>query len=373
MILQDHFGQRSTGSFTLVVKGDGNADELVPQVRAAAERAAAELPTGRVVSVDRGERRRRRGADRLEPRARGLEGPDGRHAQGGRHDPRGRQVFLTGQAAIEHDLDPVFSEDLAKGEMIAIPIALLILVFTFGTLAFLLPFAFAIVTIPTTLGIIWIFANFMELTTYLTNLVTLIGLGIAIDYSLLIVYRFREELRRSASRDEAIVTTMGTAGRAVVFSGTAVAIGLAMLLFMPLAVHSRVRRRRPDHSGGVRPRGHHVPAGRALVRREAARPGAAPAEALDRAPGRPRARLLGGARAVHHALPEARRVLDRRVPASCSRSRCSRSQLGPGSNEGIPRDLEAVQGFDILSGAVGAGAVAPTAIVIDTGQPGRRT
>ena len=118
--------------------------------------------------------------------------------------------------------------------MIAIPIALLILVFTFGTLAFLLPFAFAIVTIPTTLGIIWIFANFMELTTYLTNLVTLIGLGIAIDYSLLIVYRFREELRRSASRDEAIVTTMGTAGRAVVFSGTAVAIGLAMLLFMPL-------------------------------------------------------------------------------------------------------------------------------------------
>src|SRR3990170_7920835 len=74
----------------------------------------------------------------------------------------------------------------------------------------------------------------MELTTYLTNLVALIGLGIAIDYSLLIVYRFREELRGGASRDDAIVKTMATAGRAVVFSGTAVAIGLAMLLFMPL-------------------------------------------------------------------------------------------------------------------------------------------
>ena len=97
----------------------------------------------------------------------------------------GAEVYLTGQAAIEHDLDPVFAEDLLQGELIAVPIALLILVFTFGTLAFLLPFAFTIVTIPTTLGIIWVFANFMELTTYLTNLVTLIGLGIAIDYSLL--------------------------------------------------------------------------------------------------------------------------------------------------------------------------------------------
>ena len=51
VILQDHFGQRSTGSFTLVAKGEGNANELVPQVRAAAERAAEKLPTGRVVSV----------------------------------------------------------------------------------------------------------------------------------------------------------------------------------------------------------------------------------------------------------------------------------------------------------------------------------
>ena len=131
--------------------------------------------------------------------------------------------------------EPVFTADLKKGELfIAIPIALVILVVTFGTLSFLLPFAFALVTIPTTLGIIWIFANLMELTTYLTNLVSLIGLGIAIDYSLLMVYRFREELRAGRTRDEAIVTMMCTAGRAVVFSGTAVAIGLALLLFMPL-------------------------------------------------------------------------------------------------------------------------------------------
>src|ERR687887_2368732 len=69
---------------------------------------------------------------------------------------------------------------------------------------------------------------------YTTNLIQLIGLGIAVDYSLLVVYRFREELRDGRDKDEAIVRTMETAGRAVVFSGATVAIGLALLLFMPL-------------------------------------------------------------------------------------------------------------------------------------------
>src|SRR5437588_612532 len=71
------------------------------------------------------------------------------------------------------------------------------------------------------------------MATYVTNLVQLIGLGIAIDYSLLVVYRFREELAKNGSVDEAIARTMKTAGRAVVFSGATVAIGLALLLFMP--------------------------------------------------------------------------------------------------------------------------------------------
>ena len=126
----------------------------------------------------------------------------------------GAEVYLTGQAATEHDLDPVFEEDLQRGEFfIALPIALALLVLAFGTLAFLLPFAFALFTIPTTLGLVWVVANFMELTTYLTNMVSLIGLGIAIDYSLLVVYRFREELGEGGLADDAIVRTMND-GRA---------------------------------------------------------------------------------------------------------------------------------------------------------------
>ena len=94
----------------------------------------------------------------------------------------GAELYLTGQAAIEHDLDPVFANDLKVGELfIAIPIALVLLVFVFGTLSFLLPFVFALFTISVTLGIIWIFANAFELTTYIQNMVMLIGLGIAID------------------------------------------------------------------------------------------------------------------------------------------------------------------------------------------------
>src|ERR1044072_916562 len=148
---------------------------------------------------------------------------------------RSAETFVSGQAAIEHDLDPVFSHDLKVGELaIAIPIAFLILLFVFGTAAVLVPFMFALATIPATLSIIWIFAQFMELTTYLQNLVMLIGFGIAIDYSLLVVYRYREELGSGKDKEEAIVATMETAGRAVVFSGSAVGIGLALMIFMPL-------------------------------------------------------------------------------------------------------------------------------------------
>ncbi|MET1008578.1 MAG: MMPL family transporter, partial [Gaiellaceae bacterium] len=234
-ILEDHFGQKTTGSFTIVVRGEpGSAQELVGPVGAAAARASAVLPTSEVVSVQPVSDTvvTAQIVSNLEPAdAKGYT-DDMRAAVG---EIPGGEAYVSGQAAIEHDLDPVFAEDLKVGELfIAVPIALLILVFVFGTLAFLLPFVFAAVAIPTTLAIIWIFANFMELTTYLQNLVMLIGFGIAIDYSLLVVYRYREELGKAASKDDAIVRTMETAGRAVVFSGSAVGIGLALMLFMPL-------------------------------------------------------------------------------------------------------------------------------------------
>jgi RND superfamily putative drug exporter len=367
-LLERHFGQRSTGSFTLVARSDGNAAALVPRVRAAARRAVAELPTGRLVSVAplTEDVVAAEIVSNLEP-ARSKGRTDDMRAAAG--EIEGAEVWLTGQAAIERDLDPVFREDLRKGEVIAVPIALLILVFTFGTLAFLVPFAFALVTIPTTLGIVWVFANFMELTTYLTNLVTLIGLGIAIDYSLLVVYRYREELRRGLSRDDALVATMATAGRTVVFSGAAVAVGLALLLFMPLPFL------RGFGLGGlfvpavsVLAAVTFLPAVLSLVGRPLDRVRLVPASWIGRRADHERGfwaalasfimrypKLVAGATAallVALALP----VLT--------------LELGPGSNEGIPRHIEAVQGYDVLAEAVGAGATAPAVLVVDTGREG---
>ena len=368
LILEEHFGQRSTGSFTVVVDGEGNARALVPEVRAAASRAAAELPTGRLVSVGAvtDDVVVARIVSELEPADSKGRTDDMRRAIG---SIDGATVYVTGQAAIEHDLDPVFAEDLLRGELIAVPIALLILVFTFGTLAFLIPFVFAIVTIPTALALVWIFANFMELATYLQNMVTLIGLGIAIDYSLLVVHRFREELRRDSDRDEAIVRTMATTGRAVVFSGTAVGIGLALLLFMPLPFL------RGFGLGGLI-----IPAVSVL--------GAVtflPVVLSVFGPG------LDGVRLLPRSWLERRDDHERGFWARLARGIMRHAkvvaaltsgfllllttpilalELGPGSNEGIPRGLEAVDGYDVLAAAIGAGATAPANIVVDTGSAG---
>jgi RND superfamily putative drug exporter len=340
----------------------------VPQVRAAAERAAAELPTGRVASVSpvSDDVVAAQIVSALEPADSKGRTDDMRLAAG---SIPGGSLYVTGQAAVEHDLDPVFADDLLRGELIAVPIALVILVFTFGTLAFLLPFAFAVVTIPTTLGIIFVFANVMELTTYITNLVTLVGLGIAIDYSLLVVYRFREELRKGTSRDEAIVTTMATAGRAVVFSGTAVAIGLALLVFMPLPFM------RGFGIGGLA-----IPAVSVLA-------AVTLLPALLSLVGRPldRVRLLPRGLSERRADPDqgfwpvlARFVMRHAKAVSAATAAflvlltlpVLTLELGPGSNAGIPRELESMRGYAALTEAVGAGALAPTVVVVDSGRAG---
>jgi RND superfamily putative drug exporter len=366
-ILEDQFGQKSTGAFTVVVRSDGPAARIVPEVRRAAKRASDELPTSRVAGVAPV-------ADdvvvativsELEPADAKGHTDAMRQAIGDIDDA---EVWLTGQAATEHDLDPVFEEDLQRGEFfIALPIALVLLILTFGTLAFLLPFVFALFTIPTTLGLIWIFANFMELTTYLTNLVSLIGLGIAIDYSLLIVYRFREQLGKGGSRDDAIVTTMATAGRAVVFSGTAVGIGLALLLFMPLPFM------RGFGIGGllipivsVAAAVTLLPAMLSLAGARVDRVRLLPKRILERRESHERGFWPGLARMIMRrpavvAAGSAAILVALTIPLLSL-------ELGPGSNEGIPRDLPAVQGLDVLTEAVGAGATAPTNIVVDAGS-----
>jgi uncharacterized membrane protein YdfJ with MMPL/SSD domain len=417
-ILQKHYGDRSDGSFTVVFRVP-NAED--PALRARLEQrlesAANKVPSGRARPLVRGSEHVLY-ADIVSTL-------DLAKAKGYTDDilralPKGGGVesFVTGQAAIQHDLDPIFDEDLQKGEFqIAIPIALLVLLLVFGlSWSVTIPLLFAACTIMGTLGAVYAFAHVVTMATYVTNLVQLIGLGIAIDYSLLIVYRFREELARprpatpparrspapesprAAERtppsgavldalsptaahahrpaenaqpkredaDDAILRTMTTAGRAVVFSGVTVAIGLALLLFMPspfmqsmgiggfliplvsilaaltlqpalLSVYGqrgirrvpvlRFRRNRPRRGFWERLAG-------AIMRR-------------------PKTFLAGGAALLIAAA----------LPAFALK-------LTPGSAKGIPQSPQAVRGFNILSDAVGAGALSPTQIIVDTGSPG---
>jgi RND superfamily putative drug exporter len=123
-------------------------------------------------------------------------------------------------------------QDLAHGNLVAIPILIIVLLLVFGSLvAAGMPLLLALFSIPLSLSGVYVFAHFLNTSIYATNVVEVLGLGISIDYSLFIVYRFREELRvHGGNCEAAIVRTMETTGRAVFFSGITVAIGLAALL-----------------------------------------------------------------------------------------------------------------------------------------------
>ena len=368
-ILEKHYGDRSDGAFTVVFTVPDASDPAQrAQLHEAMAKAAEQVPSGEARPLVQG-------SDHV------LYGDivstlDLAKAKGYTDKildqlPKSERVhsYVTGQAAIQHDLDPIFNEDLKKGEfLIAVPIALIILLFVFGLSgAVTIPLIFAACTISGTLGIVYGIAHSITMATYVTNLVQLIGLGIAIDYSLLIVYRFREEVEKNGSKDDAIVRTMETAGRAVVFSGATVAIGLALLLFMPspfmrsmgiggfliplVSVAAAVTLQPALLSlygrGGVRRIpvwrfGKKDPESRGYWERLAS--------TIMR---RPILFLVGGTSFM----------LLLAVPAFWL-------QLTPGSAEGIPRHPQAVRGFDILKGAVGAGALSPTQVIVDTGKPG---
>ena len=281
--------------------------------------------------------------------------------------PRGIRGYVTGQAAIQHDLDPVFSSDLRHGELaIAIPAALVVLLLVLGLSAIVtLPLLFAGATIAATLGLVFVVAHATVMATYVTNFVELIGLALAIDYSLLVVYRFREELEREDAVDEAVVRTMTTAGRSVVFSGATVTLGLALLLFIPVPF---VR------SLGIG--GFLIP----VVSVAAATTLLPALLSLYGRRGSGRIRMTrtrrGGALGFWHWL--ARSIMRRPLLFLAGGSAvlllaaapALALHLTPGSADGVPQTLPSLRGFELLRGALGAGALSPTQIVIDSGRPG---
>lgn len=150
--------------------------------------------------------------------------------------PEGFEPTLVGgDAALSQDLEPIIEDDLATAEMIILPVALLILLIFFGSaVSALLPVLMAGVSIVFAFAGTYLFGQSMEISDLVTNVITLVGIAIGIDYALLVVSRFRQEIARGADRVEATGRTVATAGRAVLLSGVTVAIGLAVLVALPV-------------------------------------------------------------------------------------------------------------------------------------------
>lgn len=144
-------------------------------------------------------------------------------------------ALVTGRSPLDHDVRRVTAEDSVRGELYSLPLTLIILVFAFGALmAATLPLLVGFLAITISLAIISLVARVMPMSIFVLNMTTMIGLGVGIDYSLLIVTRFREELNRGLSRRDAAVRTLQTAGAAVVTSGVTVLVGFAALITTPL-------------------------------------------------------------------------------------------------------------------------------------------
>jgi RND superfamily putative drug exporter len=367
-LLRTRFHERSDGAFTLVAQSRGR--RLDPAaIEAAARRGASVLKGGKAgpvlyasrdvayVQID----------TLLENAPASDRTPALRAAVG--HVP-GMHLYVTGYPAINHDTQPLYSQDLAHGETIAIPIAIVVLAFMFATLGgILVPIVFAAITIPTTLGGVWLVAHTMEMATYVTNIVSLIGIAIAVDYSMLVVFRFREQLDRDPDPRSALLRTMETAGRATLFSGSTVAVGLALLAFMPLPFI------RSMGIGGllvpivsIAASATLLPALLSLLGHRVNR--------LRIVPGSILARRTASDRGFWTRL--ARTIMRRPIPILAASALVMLAIAVPalqlhltgGDNRGVPGGTNATEGLFVLERTIGPGSLAPNQILVDTGRPG---
>ncbi|HEV8193942.1 MAG TPA: MMPL family transporter, partial [Ktedonobacterales bacterium] len=145
------------------------------------------------------------------------------------------KAYVTGNPAVYATFTRITQEDTTRAEERALPLALLVLIIVFGTLAAaVMPLLLALVAVPVALAIIYGVAQHTQMTVFVTNVASIVGLGISIDYSLFMVRRFREELSRGRDVRDAVGWTVATAGEAILYSGLTVMIGFIGLLLIGL-------------------------------------------------------------------------------------------------------------------------------------------
>lgn len=368
-LLVDRFGENSDGLFTVFVHFTQATDEEILQLRSRVTAAAAVLPDSNV----------------LEQRALGGvlfttigTSMDLLQASAFTDDLRAAlraegvpNAMVTGPPALEHDVRPVLARDLQSGTLLALGVALALLLGALGlSVAVLLPFLVAGASIAAALVLVYALTLRYQMVLYIPNIVELIGLGLAIDYALLIVHRFRRELAGSEDETEALARTMATAGRTVIFSGLTAAIGLSTLflvpvplvrslgvagLVMPLVSLAAALTLLPAllsllGRSGVTPRGLH---GWLRPQRSAEQPlGVATRLVIERP-----ARVLAAVSIVLALLA---------TPVLWM-------ELAPASISAVPGNLESARALTFASDKAGPGVITPNALLIDLQRPGAAT
>ncbi|GAA4591224.1 RND superfamily putative drug exporter [Actinoplanes octamycinicus] len=242
-VLSEHFRTADPNLVVLIGKSGGSVDD--PDVRAAAQRVTQRLATADGVTVAGSY-----WVDHL-PQLASRAHDTGMilvHVDGDEDTGADRTAALHDQLAVDgpvsvrfggftqinNDINEQVTKDLATAESIAIPITLVLLLLVFGTVgAAGAPLLIGIFSIVGTLGALRLLAAITDVSVFSVNMATALGLGLAVDYSLLFVSRYREERLRSADLTTALAATMRTAGRTILFSAATVAVALCSLLVFP--------------------------------------------------------------------------------------------------------------------------------------------
>ncbi len=215
------FGNLSSQEITVLKEKTASAARVVPESRVISQQALA----GTLFTVIATNNSLPVAAKSIEPLRKELDG------QGI------DKALVSGPPAIFSDVKPVLADDLRRGELIAITLALLLLILALGfSWSILIPMFFAAVTVSTVLLVVSWLSQQMTMVLYIPNIVELIGFGLAIDYSLLALHRFREESRNQPDADlkDLVALTMQSAGRTILISSTTVAVALSTLLLFPI-------------------------------------------------------------------------------------------------------------------------------------------
>jgi putative drug exporter of the RND superfamily len=244
-LIDQHFPGEEPNAIVVVTSQSGDVDD--PAVVAAAGRLAAEVRAVDHVSAvtsywELGEAPALRSTDGRRALLLAVVGGDGDQEDAAigairdvaAHAPPGITAAVGGEDAAGLDISTTIEGDLGRAELIAVPITLLLLLVVFGGLvAAALPLFVGVVAVLGTLLALFVIGSVTDVSIYAINLTTALGLGLAIDYSLFIVSRYREELRAGRGVGDAVVRAVETAGRTVTISALTVAVSLGALLVFP--------------------------------------------------------------------------------------------------------------------------------------------